>query len=161
MTKIVPSLWFDGQAEEAARFYTGIFPNSRIGQVSRHDSQSAQASAQTPGHVLAVKFELDGRPFLALNGGPMFKFTEAISLTVNCDTQEELDRYWNVLSAGGQTQRCGWLKDKFGLSWQIVPAILGALMTGGSAAQAARVMGALLKMEKPDIQTLEAAAAAI
>ncbi len=156
MTDIVPTLWFDGQAEEAARFYIALIPNSRIGDISWHGEDSAKASGQRPGSALTVAFELAGRPFLALNGGPMFHFTEAISMTVTCGSQDEIDRYWTALTEGGQESRCGWLKDKYGLSWQIVPSVLASLMTGAAAG---RVMGALMRMGKIDIQTLRDAAA--
>jgi predicted 3-demethylubiquinone-9 3-methyltransferase (glyoxalase superfamily) len=158
--RITPCLWFDNQAEEAARFYTSIFKNSRIGKIARYGEAGKELHRRPAGSVMTVAFELDGQPFTALNGGPIFKFNEAISLQVNCETQEELDHYWTRLSAGGdeKAQQCGWLKDKFGMSWQIVPAILPELMS--DAAKTEKTMTALLKMKKLDIAALERAAAA-
>ena len=160
MDKITPCLWFDGKGEEAAKFYTSIFKNSKIKNVSRYGDAAAKAAGMPKGTALTVAFELNGQPFTALNGGPMFKFTEAISFQVNCDNQDELDHYWNKLSEGGdpKSQQCGWLKDKFGVSWQIVPTILGELLTGPDAARSERVMQALLQMKKLDIQALRKAA---
>ena len=153
-------LWFDKNGEEAARFYTGIFKNSRIGDITRYTKEAAEVSGQPEGTVLTVAFELDGRSFLALNGGPIFKFSEAISIVVNVDTQAELDHYWNKLSAGGEpkAQQCGWLKDKFGLSWQIVPSIVPKLMA--DPVKGAKAMAAILQMKKLDIAAIEKAAAA-
>ena len=125
MQKITPFLWFDDKAEEAVSFYTSIFKNSKIGKIARYGDAGAQVSGRPKGTVMTVAFQLEGQEFVALNGGPQFKFTEAISFVVNCQTQEEVDEYWNKLSAGGQEVQCGWLKDKYGLSWQIVPTILG------------------------------------
>jgi predicted 3-demethylubiquinone-9 3-methyltransferase (glyoxalase superfamily) len=158
--RIAPCLWFDDQAEEAARFYTGIFRNSRIGKIARYGKAGQEFHGKPEGSVMTVAFELDGQPFTALNGGPVFKFNEAISLQVNCETQEELDHYWNKLSAGGdeKAQQCGWLKDKFGVSWQIVPAVLPELMSDRPKAE--KTMTALLKMKKLDIAALERAASA-
>ena len=150
MRRITPCLWFDDQAEEAVTFYVRIFDNSKI--VSR--TYYGEAGPGPTGSVLTVVFELDGQEFIALNGGPHFKFTEAISLSVDCKTQEEVDRFWGQLSAGGEEGRCGWLKDKFGLSWQIVPAILRALLDDPDPAKSKRVMEAMLKMHKLDIQGL-------
>jgi predicted 3-demethylubiquinone-9 3-methyltransferase (glyoxalase superfamily) len=146
MQKITPCLWYDGQAEEAARFYTGIFKNSKIKKV-----------AHSQGRVLTVQFTLDGQEFLALNGGPEYKFTAAISFIVNCKTQKEVDRMWKKLSEGGQEVHCGWVTDKFGVSWQVVPTILGKLMSDPDPARSGRVMQALLKMEKLDIKGLKRA----
>ncbi|MSO99848.1 MAG: hypothetical protein EXR07_02175 [Acetobacteraceae bacterium] len=157
MTRITPCLWFDGQAEEAANFYLTVFPNSRIGSVSRYGEAAAKASGRAVGDVMVVTFELDGRPMMGLNGGPMFKFSEAISLKVDCETQQEIDWYWDNLSRGGTPGRCGWLKDQFGLSWQIVPAMLGQIMGGGSPESTNRVMAALLQMGKLDIASLRRA----
>ncbi|MES2940001.1 MAG: VOC family protein [Pseudomonadota bacterium] len=140
-SKIVPCLWFDGQGEEAARFYTGIFPDSRI----------------THANPMTVAFELSGRSFTALNGGPMFKFNEAVSLQVMCDSQEEVDRYWDALSAGGSEQQCGWLKDRFGLSWQVVPKGMIPLMTSGDAEKTQRTVAALMQMKKLDLAALQRA----
>ncbi len=158
MQKITTCLWFDNQAEEAVNFYTTIFKNSKIGSTSRYDEASAAASGRPAGSILTITFELEGRQFIALNGGPMFKFNESVSLVVNCNDQNELDYYWNKLTSdGGQESMCGWLKDKFGLSWQIVPAKLGELMSGKDGEKAKRVMSALLEMKKLDIKTLEEA----
>jgi predicted 3-demethylubiquinone-9 3-methyltransferase (glyoxalase superfamily) len=157
MKKITPCLWFDGNAEEAATFYTSIFKNSKVTQVTRFGDAAAKASGQPKGSALTVAFELDGQPFTGLNGGPMFKFNEAVSFQVNCDNQDELDHYWNRLADGGDpnAQRCGWLKDKFGVSWQIVPSALPKLMS--DPARSERVMKALLQMKKLDIRALEQA----
>jgi len=153
MQKITPFLWFDSNAEEAMNFYTSIFKNSKILNVSRY----GEAGPGPKGTVMTGSFQLEGQEFIALNGGPHFKFTEAISLVVNCKTQQEIDELWEKLLAGGQESRCGWLKDKFGLSWQIVPTILGELMTDKDAAKTNRVMSALLQMDKLDIEKLKQA----
>lgn len=158
MQRITPFLWFDHQAEAAARFYVSIFKNSKIGSISRYDEAGAKTTGRPPGSVMTVAFRLDGQEFVALNGGPVFPFTEAISLVVNCTTQAEVDRYWRKLSAGGKEVQCGWLKDKYGLSWQIVPTILGELLSGKDAAKAQRVMQAMLQMVKLDIKKLKQAA---
>src|SRR5437867_3100482 len=134
MQKITPCLWFDDQAEEAVRFYTSIFKNSQIGKVTRY----GEGAPRPKGSVLTIRFELDGQEFLALNGGPHFKFTEAISFVVSCKTQAEVERFWKKLSAGGQEVQCGWLKDKYGLSWQIVPTVLGELLSNKDAAKSQR-----------------------
>ena len=159
MNKIAPCLWFDNNAEEAARFYTSIFKNSKVKQISRYGDAAARAAGRPKGSVLTVAFELDGQEFTALNGGPMFRFNEAISFQVNCENQEELDYYWNKLSEGGdrKAQQCGWLKDKFGVSWQIVPTILAKMLTDPDPARPERVMQALLKMKKLDIRALQQA----
>lgn len=157
MPQITPFLWFDDQAEEAAAFYTAIFPNSRIGKIARYDEAGAKASGRPAGSVMTVEFQLDGKDFVALNGGPTFKFTEAISFVVDCATQAEVDSYWQKLSAGGQEVQCGWLKDKFGLSWQVVPTVLNELMGDPDPTAAQRVMAAMLSMVKLDIETLKAA----
>ncbi|HVZ18846.1 MAG TPA: VOC family protein [Terriglobales bacterium] len=152
MQGITPFLWFDGQAEQAANFYVSVFKNSKIKQVSRY-SEGGPASA---GSVMIVVFELDGREFLALNGGPMFKFTEAVSFVVNCDDQKEIDYYWDKLTAdGGKPGQCGWLKDKFGLSWQVVPTAIGRLMSDPE--RAPRVMAEVMKMTKLDLKKMEEA----
>jgi predicted 3-demethylubiquinone-9 3-methyltransferase (glyoxalase superfamily) len=158
MQRITPFLWFDHQAEEAAKFYVSIFKNSKVGKIARYDEAGARASGRPAGSVMTVEFKLDGQEFVALNGGPIFQFTEAISLVVNCKTQAEVDHYWKKLSAGGKEVQCGWLKDKYGVSWQIVPTILGELVSGKDAAKAHRVMEAMLKMVKLDIKKLKAAA---
>lgn len=153
MQKITPFLWFDDQAEEAMNFYVSIFKNSKSGKVSRY----GDAGPGPKGTVMVATFQLDGQEFIALNGGPKFKFTEAISLVVNCETQEEVDGFWEKLSAGGEKSRCGWLKDKFGLSWQIVPTVLGELMADKDPEKSKRVMMAMLQMDKIDIATLKQA----
>jgi len=158
--KITPFLWFDNQAEEAVKFYTAIFKNSRTGKIARYDEAGARASGRPAGSALAVEFRLAGQEFIALNGGPQFKFTEAISFVVSCQTQAEVDYYWKKLSAGGQEVQCGWLKDKFGLSWQIVPTILSDLLSSKDAAKSQRVMQAMLGMVKLDIKKLKQAYAA-
>jgi predicted 3-demethylubiquinone-9 3-methyltransferase (glyoxalase superfamily) len=156
---ITPCLWFDKQAEEAARFYTGVFKNSKIGKISRYGEAGREVHGQAPGTVMTVEFELDGQPFTALNGGPIFKFTEAISLQIMCRTQEEVDHYWNKLSEGGDkdAQQCGWVKDKYGLSWQVVPTVLSELLTDPDKEKAGRAMQAMLQMKKLDIAELERA----
>jgi predicted 3-demethylubiquinone-9 3-methyltransferase (glyoxalase superfamily) len=151
--RITTFLWFDNQAEEAMNFYVSIFGNSKTGNVSRY----GDAGPGPKGSVLVASFELDGQEFMALNGGPRFKFTEAISLVVKCKTQEEVDHYWDRLSQGGQIQQCGWLKDKFGLSWQIVPTVLGQMMSDPDPKKANRVMAAVLQMTKLDIAKLQQA----
>jgi predicted 3-demethylubiquinone-9 3-methyltransferase (glyoxalase superfamily) len=154
--RITPFLWFDGQAEEAAKFYVSIFPNSKVGSTSRY----GDAGPVPKGSVMTVAFELDGLSFTALNGGPMFKFTEAISLVVHCETQAEVDHYWDKLSAGGSVQCGGWLKDKYGLSWQIVPDALMEFIQDKDPAKSQRVMAAIMQMKKIDIAGLKAAYAA-
>jgi predicted 3-demethylubiquinone-9 3-methyltransferase (glyoxalase superfamily) len=157
MQKITPFLWFDNKAEEAAKFYVSIFKNSRIGNISRYGDAGAEVSGRPKGTVMVVTFQLDGQEFLALNGGPQFKFTEAISLVVNCETQQEIDELWEKLSEGGAKNQCGWLKDKYGLSWQIVPTVMGKLMQDKDAEKANRVMKAMLQMHKIDIKLLKQA----
>jgi len=156
---ITPCLWFDDQAEQAARFYTGIFRNSRIVSTSRYGKEGYEVHGRPAGTVMTVEFELDGQPFTALNGGPVFKFNEAISFQINCETQEEVDHYWNSLSEGGdeRAQQCGWLKDKFGLSWQVVPTVLSGLLKDPDPAKAGRAMQAMLQMKKFDIERLKRA----
>jgi predicted 3-demethylubiquinone-9 3-methyltransferase (glyoxalase superfamily) len=151
--RITPFLWFDTQAEEAARFYTSIFNDSKITGMTRY----GDAGPGPKGSVMTVAFELEGQEFVALNGGPIFKFTEAISFVVNCESQEEVDKFWQKLSAGGQEIECGWLKDKYGLSWQIVPAILLQLLQDKDQQKAQRVMKAMLQMKKIDIAGLKKA----
>lgn len=157
MQKITPFLWFDDKAEEAARFYTSIFKNSKIKGIARYGEAAAEASGRPTGSVMTVDFEIEGQEFVALNGGPVFKFNEAVSFVVNCDTQDEIDTLWEKLSAAGQEIHCGWLKDKYGLCWQIVPAALGGMMQDKDAGKSARVMEALLKMVKLDIERLKQA----
>jgi predicted 3-demethylubiquinone-9 3-methyltransferase (glyoxalase superfamily) len=151
--KITPCLWFDRNAEEAANHYVSIFGNARIVTTSRY----GDAGPLPKGSVLTVVFELEGQRFMGLNGGPLFKFSEAISMVVACDTQDEIDMFWEKLSAGGAKSRCGWLKDKFGVSWQVVPSMLDEIMGGGDAARSNRVMSAVLRMDKLDIATLRRA----
>jgi len=155
MQKITPCLWFDTEGEEAAQFYTSVFPNSRIVEVTRYGSAGPRAE----GTVMTVSFELDGQGFVALNGGPDFTFNEAISLQVDCDSQDEVDSYWNALSEGGEEGPCGWLKDKYGVSWQIVPRVLTELISDPDQEKAQRVMAAMLQMKKIEIAELEKAAA--
>jgi predicted 3-demethylubiquinone-9 3-methyltransferase (glyoxalase superfamily) len=157
MQKITPFLWFNDQAEEAVNFYCSVFKNSNKGSVARYDEEGAKAAQRPKGSVMTVAFELDGQAFVALNGGPIFKFTEAISFVVNCESQEEVDYYWNNLSEGGQEIQCGWLKDKFGLSWQVVPTVLSKLLSDPDAKKSQRVMHAMLQMKKIDIAALQKA----
>ncbi len=159
LQKIVPCLWFDSQAEEAATFYVSVFERSRISQVARYPAEGQEVHGRKPGSAMVVAFELLGVSFTALNGGPIFKFTEAISLQVMCDAQDEIDRYWGKLTAGGdeKAQQCGWLKDRYGLSWQIVPAIIPELMSDPDPAKAGRLMKTMLAMKKIDIATLKRA----
>jgi predicted 3-demethylubiquinone-9 3-methyltransferase (glyoxalase superfamily) len=156
MQKFTPCLWFDTDGEEAATLYTSVFPNSRITNVSRYGA----AGPRPEGTVMTVEFELDGQKFLALNGGPEFTFSEAISFQVSCETQEEVDAFWSKLADGGEESQCGWLKDRYGLSWQIVPTALPRLLTDPDREKAQRVMQAMLKMKKIEIDVLEQAAAA-
>jgi predicted 3-demethylubiquinone-9 3-methyltransferase (glyoxalase superfamily) len=151
--RISPFLWFDGQAEDAARFYISIFRNSKILKTARY----GEAGPGPKGTVMTVKFQLDGQEFIALNGGPHFQFSEAISFSIDCETQQEIDDYWQKLSAGGEEGPCGWLKDKFGVSWQVNPTILGEMLSDPDPQKAARVMQAMLKMKKMNIADLERA----
>ena len=153
MQKIVPFLWFDGRAEEAMNFYVSIFRNSKIGSVSRY----GEAGPGAKGSVMSATFQLEGQDFLALNGGPQYSFTPAISMFVNCDTQEEVDFFWDRLSEGGRENQCGWLQDKFGLSWQVIPTTLGELLGDRNREKANRVMQAMLQMKKIDIAKLREA----
>jgi len=154
--RIAPCLWFDDQAEAAAKFYTAIFRNSKIVKTARYGEAGREIHGRPPGSVMTVAFELEGQSFTALNGGPIFKFNEAISLQVFCESQEEIDYYWNKLSEGGdeKAQQCGWLKDKFGVSWQVVPAKLPELLTDPDSAKSQRAFQAMLKMKKLDIDQL-------
>lgn len=158
MQKITPFLWYDNQAEEAAGFYTSVFKNSRITKVTRYGEAGAEVSGRPAGSVMTVEFELDGQTFIALNGGPEFQFTEAVSFVVNCETQQEVDELWEKMSEGGKKIQCGWLQDKYGLSWQIVPTAMGELMNDSDAEKAERVMKAMLNMQKIEIETLKKAA---
>lgn len=160
MQKITPFLWFEGEAENAAKFYTSIFKNSKIGRILRYSQEVTEVSesGQAIGSVLTIEFEIDGQEFVALNGGPQFQFNESVSFVVNCETQKEVDYYWEKLIAGGgQESACGWLKDKFGVSWQITPTILIDMLHDRDAEKAGRVMHAMLQMKKIDIAKLKAA----
>ena len=157
--RIAPCLWFDHEAEEAAKYYVSIFKNSKITHIARYGKAGKEIHGRPEGSVMVASFELDGQPFTALNGGPLFKLNEAVSLQVYCDTQQEIDYYWNKLRAGGdeRAQQCGWLKDKYGLSWQIVPAIMEKMFQEHASEKSERVMNALLQMKKLDIAQLERA----
>jgi predicted 3-demethylubiquinone-9 3-methyltransferase (glyoxalase superfamily) len=157
--KITPCLWFDDQAEEAAKFYTAIFNNSKIVSMTRYGEAGHEVHGRPAGTVMTVAFELDGHAFTALNGGPMFKFNEAISFQVSCETQEELDYYWEKLSEGGdrEAQQCGWLKDKYGASWQVIPNVLLEMLTNPDSKKSQRVMKSMLRMKKIDIEELKRA----
>ncbi|MGA7543006.1 MAG: VOC family protein [Nitrososphaeraceae archaeon] len=156
MQKIIPCLWFDDKAEEAVTFYASVFKNSKIGDVTRYGTEGYEIHRREAGSVLTVEFEIEGQKFVALNGGPVFKFNEAISFQVCCETQKEIDYYWEKLSEGGdkQAQQCGWLKDKYGVSWQIVPIVLGKMLQDKDTKKSDRVMKALLQMRKLDIMAL-------
>jgi len=157
MQTITPFLWFDDKAEEAVNLYVSIFKNSKIGSITHYGEEGAEVSGRPKGTVMTVTFQLEGQAFTALNGGPHFKFTEAISFLVNCKTQEEVDELWEKLSEGGEKGQCGWLKDKYGLSWQIVPTVLGEMLQDKDAQKSERVMNALLKMNKIEIKALKQA----
>jgi len=159
MQKISPCLWFDDQGEEAAKFYTSIFKDSKIGDVTRYGKEGYEIHGREEGTVMTVEFEIEGQKFLALNGGPIFKFNEAISFQVYCETQEEVDYFWEKLSEGGdeKAQQCGWLKDKYGVSWQIVPTILIKMLKDKDSEKSQKVMKAMLQMHKLDISTLKKA----
>ncbi len=154
---LTPCLWFDGEAEDAANFYCSVFPNSKVTAISQFPDAGQTIHKKPAGSVMVAAFELNGQPFVALNGGPKFKFDEAVSFQIMCETQDEIDYYWSGLTAGGQEGPCGWLKDKFGLSWQVVPSALPKLMTGADPAASARVMNAFMQMKKFDIAALERA----
>jgi len=158
MPKITPFLWFHHQAEDAARFYTSIFKNSKIGRILRYSEGVAKATGQPAGSVLTIEFEIEGQKFVALNGGPQFKFNESVSFVVNCETQEEVDYFWEKLTAdGGEESACGWLTDKFGLSWQVVPTVLIDMLHNEDSEKSERVTNAMLQMKKIDIKTLKEA----
>lgn len=157
MQKITPFLWFDNNAEEAVNFYVSIFKNSKIGSIARYREAGAEVSGRPKGTVMTVAFQLDGQEFVALNGGPIFTFSPAISFVVNCETQEEVDRLWEKLSEGGEREQCGWLKDKYGVSWQVVPTVLGEMLQDKDAERSERVMKAMLQMNKIDIEGLKKA----
>ena len=157
MSRITPCLWFNDNAEEAARFYVSVFKQSRLGTITRYGEPGAEVSGRPKGSVMTATFEIDGQEFVALNGGPTFTFNEAVSFQVHCHTQEEVDHYWNALSTGGdaQAQQCGWLKDRYGVSWQIVPTVLIEMLKDGDPRKANRVMQAVLQMNNIDITTLQ------
>jgi predicted 3-demethylubiquinone-9 3-methyltransferase (glyoxalase superfamily) len=156
--KITPCLWFDTQAEDAARYYCSVFRNSKLGKISRFPNAGQDVHGKPAGSVMTVEFELDGQPFVALNGGPQFKFDEAVSFQIYCDTQADIDYYWSKLTAGGGQERpCGWLKDKFGLSWQVVPSRIPQMMSDADTQKSARVMNAFMQMKKLDIAAIERA----
>ena len=157
MQKITPFLWFDDQAEEAVRFYTSIFKNSKIGDTARYGKEGAEVSGRAQGTVMTIAFELEGQSFTALNGGPVFTFSPAISFLVSCETQAELDQLWEKLTEGGEIEQCGWLKDKYGVSWQIVPRILGEMLQDKNAQKSQKVMQAMLQMKKLEINILKQA----
>ena len=158
MQKITPFLWFDNQAEEAARFYTSIFKNSKIGRTLRYGGEAAKASGRPVGSVLTIEFELEGQKFTALNGGPQFEFNESVSFVVYCETQKEVDYFWEKLTAnGGQKSECGWLRDKFGLSWQVTPTVLIEMLHDKDPKKSERVINAMMQMQKIDISKLKAA----
>lgn len=157
MQKLTPCLWFDDKAEEAARFYVSIFKNSKLGPIARYGETGAQASGRPKGSVMTVTFEIDGQEFVALNGGPIFKFTEAISFMVKCESQQDIDEMWSKLSKDGEEGPCGWLKDKFGLSWQIVVPEWDEMLRDKDSAKSERAMAAILQMGKPDLQRVQQA----
>ena len=158
MQKITPFLWFDHQAEEAAKFYTSVFKNSKVGRILRYDEATAKAAGGTVGSVLTIEFEIEGQKFTALNGGPQFKFNESVSFVVYCQTQAEVDYFWQKLTAdGGQESECGWLRDKFGLSWQVTPTVLIEMLHDKDPKKSGRVMNAMMQMQKIDISKLKAA----
>lgn len=158
MQKITPFLWFDDKAAEAANFYVSLFKNSRVGATTRYDEASSKPSGRPAGSVMTVEFELDGQKFVGINGGPHFKFTEAVSFVINCENQEEVDKFWSKLTeGGGQESQCGWLKDKYGLSWQVTPTVLIDMINDKNPAKAKAAMEAMLQMKKIDIPTLQKA----
>lgn len=157
MQKLTPCLWFDDKAEEAARFYVSIFKNAKLGTIARYGEAGAQASGRPKGSVMTVTFEIEGQEFVALNGGPLFKFTEAVSFMVQCSSQTEIDEMWNKLSEGGEEGPCGWLKDKFGLSWQIIVPEWDEMLRNKDTAKSERAMAAILQMSKPDMRRVQQA----
>ena len=158
MQKITPFLWFDDQAEEAVNFYTSLFKNSKIGRIFRNPQEAAEKTGRPVGSVLTIEFEIEGQKFVALNGGPLFKFNESVSFVINCETQEEVDYFWDKLIAdGGEESACGWLKDKFGLSWQVTPTVLIDMLHDNDQEKSGRVMQAMLQMQKIEIPKLKAA----
>jgi predicted 3-demethylubiquinone-9 3-methyltransferase (glyoxalase superfamily) len=158
--RLTPCLWFDSEAEEAANFYVSVFKNSKIGKVSRYGKEGYEVHGRKAGTVMTVEFEIEGQKFLALNGGPHFKFNEAVSFQIHCQTQEEVDYFWSKLATGGKESQCGWLKDKFGLFWQVVPDVLSQLLSDKNSEKAGRVMKSMLQMKKIDIAALQQAHAA-
>ena len=154
---MIPCLWFDGKAEEAAKFYVSTFRNSKIGSIARYGEEGTEVSGKPKGSVMTVTFRLDGQEFMGLNGGPQFTFSPAISFLVNCETQREVDRLWKKLSEGGEEGQCGWLKDKYGVSWQIIPTALGVMLQDKDVEKSERVMKAMLQMKKIDLPTLRQA----
>jgi predicted 3-demethylubiquinone-9 3-methyltransferase (glyoxalase superfamily) len=157
---ITPCLWFDSQAEEAAKFYASVFKNSKIGKISRYGKEGFEIHGRTAGTVMTVEFEIEGQKFVALNGGPHFKFNEAVSFQIHCETQQEIDHFWSKLTEGGKEQPCGWVKDKFGLSWQVIPNALPQMLMDANAETAQRVMKSMLQMRKIDLDALRRARAA-
>ena len=157
MQKITPFLWFDDKAEEAVNFYVSIFKNSKITGITRYGEAGSEVAGRPKGTIMTIAFQLEGQEFVALNGGPVFTFSPAISFVVNCETQEEVDKLWEKLSEGGEIEQCGWLRDKYGVSWQIVPTILGEMLQDKNAEKSERVMKAMLQMKKIDIKGLEQA----
>lgn len=157
MKKIITNLWFDTQAEEAVNFYASVFKEVKIGSIARYGKSGSDVSGMAEGTVMTISFEINGQPFLALNGGPIFKFSEAISFIIECENQEEIDYYWEKLSANPESEQCGWLKDKFGVSWQVVPENMGALVQDPDPVKAEAKMKAMLQMKKIDIETLKSA----
>lgn len=157
MQKITPFLWFNDQAEEAANFYVSLFKNGKVKNIARYGKEGADVSGRAQGSVMTVNFELEGQEFIALNGGSIFSFTPAISFIINCENQQEIDHFWEKLSEGGEESRCGWLKDRYGVSWQVVPTALGAMLDGKDPERSKRVMTAMLQMGKIDINTLRRA----
>jgi predicted 3-demethylubiquinone-9 3-methyltransferase (glyoxalase superfamily) len=155
--KISPCLWFDTQAEDAAKFYTALFKNSRINTISRYGKAGREVHGREAGSVMVVEFEIEGQTFTALNGGPHFKFDEAVSFQIMCDAQDEIDYFWSKLSEGGREGQCGWLKDKYGLSWQVVPSVLPQMITDAGSAKTDRLMNAIMKMKKFDLEALQRA----
>jgi predicted 3-demethylubiquinone-9 3-methyltransferase (glyoxalase superfamily) len=158
--RITPCLWFDDQAEEAARFYASVFKNSKIGKISRYGKEGFEVHGRKEGTVMTVEFEIEGQKFVALNGGPHFKFNEAVSFQIHCETQQEIDFFWSKLSEGGREQPCGWLKDKFGLSWQVIPDALPRMLMDENSEKSQRVMKSMLQMRKIDLAALKQAQSA-
>ena len=159
-TRITPCLWFDSQAEEAAKFYASVFKNSKIGKISHYGKEGFEVHGRKAGTVMTVEFEIEGQKFVALNGGPHFQFNEAVSFQIHCETQAEIDHFWSKLTEGGKEQPCGWVKDRFGLSWQVIPNALPQMLMDENSEKAQRVMKSMLQMRKIDIDTLKRAQAA-